>query len=62
MAALASRIGIALDNAGLFSDLESIERRMDSVMENVAEAVIVHDSGANVVYANRRRRSRVDRT
>ncbi len=53
VAALAARIGIALDNAGLFSDLESIERRMDSVMENVAEAVIVHDSGANVVYANR---------
>jgi PAS domain S-box-containing protein len=53
VAALASRIGIALDNAGLFSDLESIERRMDSVMENVTEAVIVHDSGAKVVYANR---------
>jgi serine phosphatase RsbU (regulator of sigma subunit)/PAS domain-containing protein len=50
---LASRIGIALDNAGLFSDLESIERRMDTVMENVAEAVIVHDAGGNVVYANR---------
>jgi PAS domain S-box-containing protein len=53
VAALASRIGIALDNAGLFSDLESIERRMDSVMENVAEAVVVHDGGGNVVFANR---------
>ncbi len=52
VAALASRIGIALDNAGLFSDLESVERRMDSVMENVAEAVIVHDGGGNLVYAN----------
>src|SRR5829696_546857 len=29
---LASRIGLALDNAGLFSDLESVERRMDTVM------------------------------
>jgi PAS domain S-box-containing protein len=50
--ALASRIAIALDNAGLFSDLESVERRMDSVMENVAEAVIVHDGAGNLVYAN----------
>jgi GAF domain-containing protein len=52
VAALASRIGIALDNAGLFSDLESVERRMDSVMESVAEAVIVHDGAGNLVYAN----------
>jgi GAF domain-containing protein len=50
--ALASRIAIALDNAGLFSDLESVERRMDSVMDNVAEAVIVHDGAGNLVYAN----------
>ena len=49
---LASRIGIALDNAGLFSDLESVERRMDSVMENVSEAVIVHDGTGKLVYAN----------
>ena len=49
---LASRIGIALDNAGLFSDLESVERRMDSVMENVSEAVLVHDGSGALVYAN----------
>lgn len=53
VAAVASRVGIALDNAGLFSDLESVERRMDSVMESVAEAVIVHDGAGKVVYANR---------
>jgi len=52
VAVLASRVGIALDNAGLFSDLESVERRMDSVMESVAEAVIVHEGGGNLVYAN----------
>jgi GAF domain-containing protein len=52
VAALASRIAVALDNAGLFSDLESVERRMDSVMESVQEAVLVHDSAANLVYAN----------
>jgi PAS domain S-box-containing protein len=50
--ALASRIGIALDNAGLFSDLESVERRMDSVMENVGEAVLVHDTSGRIVYSN----------
>jgi PAS domain S-box-containing protein len=49
---LASRIAIALDNSGLFSDLESIERRMDSVMESVVEAVIVHDAAGKLVYAN----------
>jgi PAS domain S-box-containing protein len=52
VAVLASRVGIALDNAGLFSDLESVERRMDSVMESVAEAVIVYGGGGNPVYAN----------
>jgi PAS domain S-box-containing protein len=53
VAALASRVGIALDNAGLFSDLESVERRMDSVMANVAEAVIVHDGKGHLVFANK---------
>jgi PAS domain S-box-containing protein len=52
IAALASRIAIALDNAGLFSDIESVERRMDSVMENLAEAVIVHDGSGNLLYSN----------
>jgi GAF domain-containing protein len=52
VSALASRIGVALDNAGLFSDLESVERRMDSVMANVAEAVIVHDGKGRLVFAN----------
>ena len=37
---LASRIGLALDNAGLFSNLESIERRMDTVMSILDEAVV----------------------
>jgi PAS domain S-box-containing protein len=49
---LASRIGIALENAGLFSDLESVERRMESVMSNLSEAVIVHDGKGHLVYAN----------
>jgi PAS domain S-box-containing protein len=49
---LASRIGLALDNAGLFSDLESVERRMDSVMSIIDEAVVIHDREGELVFAN----------
>jgi PAS domain S-box-containing protein len=50
--ALASRLGLALDHAGLFSDLESIERRMDAVMSKIPEAVTVHDGNGILVFAN----------
>ncbi|MQA73457.1 MAG: SpoIIE family protein phosphatase [Solirubrobacterales bacterium] len=49
---LASRIGLALDNAGLFSDLESVERRMDSVMSILDEAVVIHGPDSELVFAN----------
>ena len=49
---LASRIGLALDNAGLFSDLESVERRMDTVMSIIDEAVVIHDREGELVFAN----------
>lgn len=49
---LASRIGLALDNAGLFSDLESIERRMDNVMSLLEEAVVIHSRDGDLIYAN----------
>jgi PAS domain S-box-containing protein len=49
---LASRIGLALDNAGLFSDLESIERRMDTVMSILDEAIVIHDAEGELVFAN----------
>ena len=49
---LANRIGLALDNAGLFSDLESVERRLDAVMSMLDEAVVVHDANGQVVYMN----------
>jgi PAS domain S-box-containing protein len=49
---LAGRVGLALDNAGLFSDLESVERRMDNVMSLLDEAVVIHDSQGVLVYAN----------
>jgi PAS domain S-box-containing protein len=49
---LANRIGLALDSAGLFSDLESVERRLDAVMSMLDEAVLVHDSNDELVYMN----------
>jgi len=49
---LAGRMGLALDNAGLFSDLESIERRMDSVMSIVDEAVVIHGAEGELIFAN----------
>ena len=49
---LASRIGLALDNAGLFSDLESIERRMDTVMAILDEAIVIHGADGELVFAN----------
>jgi PAS domain S-box-containing protein len=49
---LANRIGLALDNAGLFSDLESVERRLDAVMSMLDEAVVIHDANGMLVYVN----------
>ena len=48
----AGRVALALDNAGLFSDLESVERRMDNVMSILDEAVVIRDSHGELVYAN----------
>lgn len=49
---LASRVALALDNAGLFSDLESFERRMDTVMSIVDEAVVIHGPAGELLFAN----------
>jgi PAS domain S-box-containing protein len=49
---LASRIGLALDNAGLFSDLESVERRMDTVMSLLDEAVVIHGADGELLFVN----------
>jgi PAS domain S-box-containing protein len=49
---LADRIAVALDNAGLFTDLESVERRMDTVMAVLDEAVGIVDSNGELVFAN----------
>jgi PAS domain S-box-containing protein len=49
---LANRIALALDNAGLFSDLESVERRLDAVMSMLDEPVMIHHANGDLVYAN----------
>jgi PAS domain S-box-containing protein len=49
---LARRIGLALDSAGLFSDLESVERRLDTVMSMLHEGITVHDASGDLVFAN----------
>ena len=48
----ARRMGLALDNAGLFSDLESVERRMDTVMSILDEVVTIHARDGEMVFAN----------
>ncbi|MEZ5073803.1 MAG: SpoIIE family protein phosphatase [Solirubrobacterales bacterium] len=49
---LADRVALALDNAGLFSDLESVERRMDTVMTVLDEPVAIIDRAGRLVFAN----------
>jgi PAS domain S-box-containing protein len=49
---LAGRASLALDNAGLFSDLQGVERRMDTVMSVLDEAVVILDRSGRFVFAN----------
>lgn len=46
------RVALALDTAGLFSDLQSIERRMDTAMAVLDEAVMIQDRSQRLVFAN----------
>jgi GAF domain-containing protein len=49
---LGDRVALALDNAGLFSDLQSVERRMDTVMEVLDESVLIFGRSKRLVFAN----------
>jgi GAF domain-containing protein len=51
---LGDRVALALDNAGLFSDLQSVERRMDTVMEVLDESVLIFSRSRRLVFANER--------
>ncbi len=49
---LASRTALALDNAGLFSELETIEAQLTAALSTLAEAVTVQRAGGALIYAN----------
>ena len=49
---LAGRAALALDNAGLFAELETIEAQLTAVLSTLAEAVTVQHTEGALVYAN----------
>jgi PAS domain S-box-containing protein len=49
---LGGRVALALDNAGLFSELESLEAQQSAALDTLAEAVTVQDPAGGLVYAN----------
>jgi PAS domain S-box-containing protein len=50
--ALGSRIGLALDNAGLSATVSSLERQLEAAMANLAAAVVVRDASGRMIFAN----------
>jgi PAS domain S-box-containing protein len=49
---LAGRAALALDNAGLFSELETIEAQLTAALSTLAEAVTVQRTEGALIYAN----------
>ena len=49
---LAGRVALALDNAGLTSELSVAEEQLSAVVRTLAEAVTVTDAQGQIVYAN----------
>ncbi|HWC26493.1 MAG TPA: GAF domain-containing protein, partial [Solirubrobacteraceae bacterium] len=49
---LAGRAALALDNAGLFSELETIEAQLTAALSTLAEAVTVQLAEGSLIYAN----------
>ena len=49
---MAGRVALALDNAGLTSELSVAEEQLGAVVQRLAEAVTVTDAGGQIVYAN----------
>ncbi len=49
---LAGRVALALDNAGLYSELETIEAQLTVALSTLAEAVTVQHSEGALIYAN----------
>jgi PAS domain S-box-containing protein len=49
---LARRAAMAIDNARLYSQLRGVERRLEAVLVNLAEAITVMDEDGRMVFAN----------
>ncbi len=49
---LAGRAALALDNAGLYSELETTEAQLTAALSTLAEAVTVQHSAGALIYAN----------
>ena len=49
---LAGRAALALDNAGLFSELTAAEAQLTAALGNLAEAVTVQSRTGDLIYAN----------
>ena len=50
--ALAGRVALGLDNAGLAAELETVEERLRAILANLGEAVTVQDRTGRLVFAN----------
>jgi PAS domain S-box-containing protein len=49
---LSGRVALALDNAGLFRELESLEAQQTAALSSLAEAVYIEDVAGRWIYAN----------
>lgn len=49
---LAGRVALALDNAGLSSEVEALEAQLSAGPGSLAEAVTIQDRQGRLVYAN----------
>lgn len=50
--ALAGRVGLVLDNAGLSAELAVAERRFETALDEMDAAVMIQRPGEGIVYAN----------
>jgi len=49
---IVGRVGLALDNAGLFAELEAIQVRLTAALDTLAAAVTIQDAHGHLVYAD----------
>lgn len=52
MEVLAGRVALALDSAGLFTELQTMESQRTAALGNLAEAVTVQNPQGTLIYAN----------